>query len=109
MSLNPWLRPETMASAFSPDKLGHALGYGVLVVLVYYFLVNIGGRFRNCSPCAWSAALAIAVCFGILVEIAQGLFTTSRTPSVADAVANACGALAGYLGFHAVKFLFNRR
>lgn len=109
LSLNPWVRPVSTPSAFSPDKLDHALAYGGLVIIVYLSLAGSSLRFRNCAQCAWSAALTIAVIIGILIEIAQGMFTTSRTASVGDAVANACGALVGYIAFHAVKFLFNKK
>lgn len=104
LSLNPWVRPTATAGAFSPDKLAHAVAYAGLAILLYYSLASRAGRLRNCSSCAWTAALAISVLIGILIEIAQALFVAGRAGSAGDAAANAIGAMLGYAAFRLVKY-----
>jgi VanZ family protein len=104
LSLNPWVRPGGTDDIFSPDKLAHVIAYAGLVILLYFSLASRAGKFRNCSPCAWMAALAISVLIGILIEIAQALFVAGRAGSVGDAVANTIGAMLGYAAFRLVKY-----
>ncbi len=72
-----------MQSIPHADKLLHLIAYGGLAGLI-----GLGW---------WRMPLLrvvlIAVLFGVGVEIAQGLFTAGRTPSVADGIANTLGAL----------------
>lgn len=103
LSLNPWVRPASTATVFSPDKLAHVLAYGGLAIILYSYLAGQPGRFRNCSPCAWMAALAGSASIGILIEIAQGLFVAGRAGSLGDAAANVLGAVLGYAVFLVVK------
>lgn len=99
LSLNPWVRPESTPGALSPDKLEHALAYGILAVSIYFSLASHAGCYRNCSFCAWSTAVGSAVSVGVFIEIAQGLFTSSRSGSIGDAAANAAGAMFGCIIF----------
>lgn len=108
LSLNPWVRPVSEAGMLSPDKLDHALVYGGLTVIVYFFLRTWRGVNGRRSLWAWPWAIGAATLIGILIEIAQSLFTANRTGSVEDAVANAIGAVLGFLAFHAVKYLYAR-
>ena len=64
------------------DKVLHLIAYGGLAGLIGL------GWWR--LPLVW--AVAVAAAFGAGVEIAQGVFTAGRTPSVADALANTLGA-----------------
>ena len=68
------------------DKLEHMIGYAVLSA--YAVLLFATGRARL-------LALAAVIAFGCGIEIAQGLFTTTREPDVLDALANAAGAVIG--------------
>lgn len=102
LSLNPWVRPASGAAPLmSPDKFDHVLAYGGLAVIHYLcFQKSIIDSGR-----AWIAALLAAIVIGILIELAQTLFTHHRSGSFADAVANAIGAGLGYMAFHLFKFI----
>ena len=101
LSLSPWLRPASTTSLLSPDKIDHALAYGVLVVILFLCfkktIIN--------SKSAWIAALLAAIAVGILIELAQTLFAHHRSGSLADAMANAIGAGLGYMTFRLFKFI----
>lgn len=101
LSLNPWLRPASTASLLSPDRLDHALAYGGLAVILYLCLQNS----IIDSGSAWIVALLAAIAAGILIELAQTLFTPHRSGSFADAVANAIGAGLGYMAFRLFRFI----
>lgn len=68
------------------DKLEHMAGYAVLSA--YSVLLFATPRARML------AALAV-VAFGCGIEVAQGVFTTTREPDLLDALANATGAVIG--------------
>ena len=106
LSLNPWIRPETRPGVLSPDKFDHAFAYAGLCTMLYLALRAYPLR-RDGQ--AWAAALLGATVIGILVEIAQGLFTTNRTPSLDDAIANAIGAVCGFIGFQLLCWLWRYR
>lgn len=70
------------------DKLEHLLGYAVLSgwsVLLF-----------DTRRARMAAAIGV-IAFGILIEGAQGVFTTTREPDALDALANATGAMLGQL------------
>ena len=68
------------------DKVEHIAGYCVLAA----FAVQLFARR------AWLAGACVAlVLLGIALEIAQGVFTTTRTMDPADALADAVGVLLG--------------
>lgn len=93
--------PVPKSGWFSRDKVQHATAYSVLTFFLAMRLASLP-RWRR-SRWAW-AALG-AVLFGALMEVAQGVLTTSRTADVADAAANAVGAcLVAWAGH-----LFGRR
>ena len=74
---------------FGWDKLHHAAAYALLTVLAGRFLALLRpGRLRP-----WLEAAAFAFSFGVMMEIAQGLFTTVRQPDARDAAADLVGAL----------------
>lgn len=98
IALLAWLSlrtPGTGASIDGIDKLYHAIAYGGLMVLIGI----AAGPHRR-----WRA-LAVTLAIGIVMEAAQGAFTASREPSLADIVANSVGALCALL---ALRF-FGRR
>lgn len=70
------------------DKIEHMTGYAVLSS--YSVLLFATPRARML------AALAV-IAFGCGIEVAQGIFTTTREPDIFDALANAAGALIGQL------------
>ncbi|GAB1596705.1 hypothetical protein PAGU2638_23840 [Lysobacter sp. PAGU 2638] len=63
------------------DKLEHALGYALLAAY--------GTRLY---PARWLRVLVGVIAFGIAIEIAQGVFTTTRSADPLDAIADAFGA-----------------
>ena len=69
------------------DKLGHFVGY-----LTVALLLTLGWR----QTPAWLLWL-VATVSGALAELAQGLFTSSRSMEWLDLLANTGGALAGVL------------
>jgi VanZ family protein len=69
------------------DKLVHFTFHFVFVILWFLYLKN-----RNIKPVIVKIFLA-SLCFGILIEICQSLFTTTRQADVLDVLANATGAI----------------
>lgn len=70
------------------DKFDHAAAYALLTLLGGW----VFALFIRSSTKAWLAAFLFAVLLGGLMEIAQGLFTTVRTPDWRDLLADAVGA-----------------
>ncbi len=70
-----------------PDKVEHALAYFALTL---WFC----GLYPRSS---WWKLAALFFLLGVFIEIAQGLFTTTRAMEVNDAVADTVGILAGLL------------
>ncbi|AXK72942.1 hypothetical protein DWG18_12080 [Lysobacter sp. TY2-98] len=64
------------------DKLEHALGYAVLAGYGTWLFPTRGLR-----------VLIGVVLFGVAIEVAQGVFTTSRSADPLDAIADALGAV----------------
>ncbi len=87
------------------DKQAHGFAYGVLAVLCLAGLT--GGRLRRVSRGAVTAALVIAVLYGVSDEFHQS-FVPGRTPDVADVIADAIGAAAA-LGIVWVSAILLRR
>jgi len=83
------------------DKMVHFVFYFVFVLLWSYYRKSI--RFSSQHALL---ILAIAIGFGILMELCQGAFTTTRNPDILDALANSIGAFSGFL---IVKNFANKR
>ena len=49
--------------------------------------------------------LVLSFLFGVAIEFAQAIFTTSRKAEVADLIANLYGALAGVITLFVIQFL----
>jgi VanZ family protein len=80
------LLPPTLEGGESHiDKLAHLLGYALLM----FWWAQLVTQKR------WKLAIAV-VLFGIAIELLQGL-TPERQPDPLDALANAAGALLGWL------------
>jgi VanZ family protein len=73
------------------DKYVHFLFYFVFVVLWYHFATTI------LTKRAKLIVLSSAIGYGILMEICQGLFTTTRAADILDVLANSVGAVIGII------------
>ena len=80
------------------DKIRHAINYGALTGCLLLAAVWRPGRGDGNFPRAALSLMAAVVVFGVLVEIAQGLFF-DRTADPIDALADAGGALAAFLAW----------
>ena len=87
LSLTP-SPPVPVTGLFGWDKFQHAVAYGLLTLLGYSAFIRFSsfGRRLIC-------AAAVSILFGALMEVAQGLFTTTRTAEVGDLAADAIGAV----------------
>ena len=74
------------------DKMVHFVFYFLFVVL-WSFYVN----FKTFNFKKVIVILVIAISYGILMELIQGIFTTERTADVFDVFANSAGAIAGLI------------
>jgi VanZ family protein len=74
------------------DKYVHFLFYFVFVIVWFLFLDR-----TKYAKSVKLLALILAITFGVLMEICQGLFTTTRTPDVYDVLANSIGAFTGII------------
>ena len=68
------------------DKLEHLLGYGVLAVMAVQLFATRVALLR--------AGIGL-VLLGVLLEVAQGVLTSTRAMDPMDALANAAGVLLG--------------
>jgi len=74
------------------DKYVHFAFYFVFVILWYLFAQK-----KEFTKKTKLIVLFSAIGYGILMEICQGLFTTTRTADILDVVANSIGAIAGLI------------
>lgn len=74
------------------DKYVHFAFYFVFVVLWYQYLNNKLTKRRTQLIVLFSA-----IGYGVLMEICQGLFTTTRAADILDVLANSIGAIIGIL------------
>jgi len=68
------------------DKLEHLIGYALLSAAAVQVFAT--------RAAAWRAAMGL-VAMGVLIEVAQGTLTTTRSMDPFDALANTCGVLLG--------------
>lgn len=78
---------------FSPDKVAHFGAYGVFALLLSAHLTE--RRIKWAIP----RAIFLAACFGVLMEVLQGISGTGRNFDPVDMVANLFGAIVGGCGF----------
>jgi VanZ family protein len=73
------------------DKLGHCTFHFILTTLwFFYFYFN---KANNSLKKALLYAFSFSLIFGILIELAQAIFTTTRKADVLDVLANSIGGL----------------
>lgn len=77
----------------SPDKLGHAAAYGLLVWLFFRGWRRAGRPF---SRGLMAGAPFFAAGYGVLMEFVQGAFIPGRFFEYDDMLANAIGAAAAW-------------
>ena len=83
------------------DKIVHFLFYFFFVVFWSFAL------HKNFYLKKYSFIIVVfAIVYGIIIEVLQGLLTTTREPDLYDVFANSLGAIIGYLGFYCVKYKF---
>ncbi len=75
------------------DKLVHVFFHFVLTMLCFLFVQKYTNAINSLKPILIS--LLFSVFFGIGIEIAQELFTTTRHADVFDVLANLSGAILG--------------
>jgi VanZ family protein len=84
--------PEIEGAFFGWDKLQHTAAYGVFTLLAGWafdiFFIDLKRR--------WRMAAFASVAYGGFLEIAQGVFTTTRTASWSDLLADLLGATGAY-------------
>ena len=80
------------------DKIVHVTFYFVFVVLWFRYLVLI----KKNQIKDKAVLVLIAISFGILIEILQHFFTTTRQADIWDALANTIGSLIGIAVMSAV-------
>ena len=90
-----FLRNESLA-----DKVAHFGAYGVLGAAAFWANLPLYSR-------KWGAAVALAL-YGVALEGLQGLGGV-RSPELADALANATGAVCGVAGAAILTALRRRR
>jgi VanZ family protein len=76
------------------DKFVHFVFYFVFVILWFQFVKSY--KLTNKTKLI---VLFSAIGYGILMEICQGLFTTTRTADILDVLANSLGATVGLIIF----------
>lgn len=74
------------------DKYVHFTFYFVFVILWFLYI-----RQTNSSKNIQWIILFSAIGYGIVMEICQGIFTTTRTPDCVDAFVNSLGAISGLI------------
>lgn len=84
---------EQRFSFANADKLVHFTFYFMFVILWYRYLF-LAGKIQKGNKIA---LVVIAVILGVLVELAQKYFTTTRQADVWDVVANSTGVFVGLL------------
>ena len=83
------------------DKIVHFLFYFFFVVF-WSFALHKNFYFKKYS----FIIIVFAIVYGIIIEVLQGLLTTTREPDLYDVFANSLGAIIGYFGFYCLKYKF---
>lgn len=91
-----WLRP---------DKLVHLFVFGVLsYLLISGFLKQESVHTLKTNPYRWAVLLSVG--YGIGIELLQEYLFIGRTGDVRDAIADAIGAVAGWVCY---RYLLKKR
>lgn len=93
-----------MSDLTGTDKVGHAVIYAILVILV---LIGISKN-RKEMPNNVNFMLTVFFCsfYGVLMEIMQFTFFPGRYFEVLDIIANIIGS---FIGLFAFKYFFNKK
>lgn len=83
------------------DKIVHFIFY-----FIFVFLWTISLSSSPYKSKVGIVILLIAIVYGILMEVFQGLLTIDRSPDQYDVIANSSGAIVGW--FVAKKYLQNK-
>ena len=76
------------------DKFYHFVFYAIFAVLLKLSIRNKKMNFF---------IICFVVIYGIIIEILQGVLTTTRESDLFDVLANTLGAIVGLIGFQYVK------
>ncbi|MGE0639824.1 MAG: hypothetical protein AB7G12_14230 [Thermoanaerobaculia bacterium] len=90
-----WPFPADWTLAVPLDKLVHFLLFLVASRPWFRSLRALGSSRFGRPVRAAAGTVLFALGYGLLLELAQGLFTSTRTPELADALAGALGAAVG--------------
>lgn len=82
------------------DKVFHFVAHFLLVIF-WFLAFNIKLNVKKNR--ALLQSFVFSLCFGILIEVSQELFTTTREADVKDVVANVIGAILGGLVVHLIS------
>ena len=90
------------------DAAGHATLFAVMGAAAALWYATSDRASRSPRRTLLMVMLALWL-FGGMTEVAQGLFTTTRTPQLSDLAFDVLGAFTGFLGGSAVlRLLFSR-
>ncbi|WP_425409926.1 VanZ family protein [Hyphococcus sp.] len=95
-----WLSSAILGDAENADKIGHFIAYAALAVSAFWARLFLYSR-------RWATMIGLAL-YGIALEILQGMGGV-RSPELADAIANALGALCGFLAAIGAAQIVRRR
>lgn len=96
--------PESWMDFFSWDKLGHAIVYAVLTVLILRaHLIN--NQYKLLATNILVTSVVISSVYGVLMEIMQWGFFPHRYFEVTDIIANIIGSILGIIAF---KYFFTK-
>jgi VanZ family protein len=99
LSLVSFLRvPSVSISIPGKDKTVHFIFYFFFVVL---WAKGLKVRTKNKQL----SILLVAVIYGIIIEVFQGVFTLTRTADALDVVANSIGAISGIVFLRVKKII----
>ena len=84
------------------DKLVHFTFYFVACILGIFFLRELSKGKMMFKQALLSMVISM-ICFGVIIEVIQHIFTLNRTGDIMDALANSAGAICGAA---VVKYLF---
>ena len=93
LSFLEWLRP---------DKIVHLILFGPQAFLLINGFVR-QTKYSTLQSRAKSLGLAIAISYGIIVEVLQSTIFIGRSGDYRDAIANAIGAFIGLLIFNRIE------
>jgi VanZ family protein len=105
-----WTLLVTLLSLVSIGKIGNSIpiaGKDKIVHFVFYFVFVIVWfsylKSKNSMIIITLKIVLIAIVYGIIMEICQGVFTQNRVADVYDALANSAGAMFAFFYLKKIK------